>query len=126
MGKATNNVIYFHRNIFEGIDLIRIGNIDNFANDNKNKNNLDMQIWLHKGNSVDGTDKDSDDFRLKNIKYAVGTDSKGMPTGIRVHKDVMPEHKIIPSEAFIKRVNEYKKEYEKYDFFEYFKENVNK
>ena len=46
--------------------------------------------------------------------------------GIKSHKDVMPEHKIIPSEAFMKRVNEYEKEYEKYDFFEYFKENVNK
>ena len=65
-------------------------------------------------------------FRLKNIKYSVGIGSTGKPMGIKSHKDVMPEHKIIPSEAFMKRVNEYEKEYEKYDFFEYFKENVNK
>ena len=118
------DVLYFHRNIFEGIDLIRLS-VVNFANSNNGKN-TDMQIWFHRGNPVDLTDKNSDDFRLKNIKYSVGIGSTGKPMGIKSHKDVMPEHKIIPSEAFMKRVNEYEKEYEKYDFSEYFKENVNK
>ena len=118
------DVLYFHRNIFEGIDLIRLS-VVNFANSNNGKN-TDMQIWFHRGNPVDLTDKNSDDFRLKNIKYARSIDSTGKPSSIKPHKDVMPEHKIIPSEAFMKRVNEYEKEYEKYDFFEYFKENVNK
>lgn len=123
MGKGRG-IIYFHRNIFEGIDLIRF-TISNFADSNSSKN-TDMQIWLLRGNPVDLTDKNSDNFRLKNIKYARSIDSTGKPSGIKPHKDVIPEHKIIPSEAFMKRVNEYKKEYEKYDFFEYVKENVNK
>ena len=68
---------------------------DASSNSNNGKN-TDMQIWLHRGNPVDLTDKNSDDFRLKNIKYARSIDSTGKPSSIKPHNDVIPEHKIIP------------------------------
>ena len=112
----------FHRNIFDGIDLITIHGMSGFSTSGGGE----MQIWLNNGNIWNFRDENSEDFRKRNSEYALlFTDTKKI-NYIKRHKNVQPDHKIYPGKSFMERVKMYKEEHKENSFFEYFKKNINK
>lgn len=102
----------FHRNIFEGIDIITIDMTCNFATSGDGE----MQIWLGE-NIYNKKNKTKRDLELLE-------NSKKLP-GEFIHKNRDVHHKIYPGKSFMERMKKYKEEHKENSFFEYFKKNIN-
>ena len=110
---GNGSVSSFHRNIFEGIDIITINMTCNFATSGDGE----MQIWLAE-NIYNKQNKTKRDLELLE-------NSKKLP-GAFIHKNRDVHHKIYPGKSFMERIKVYKEEYKENSFFEYFKKNINK
>jgi len=120
-GGGGGYVTEFHRNVLEGIDVITIGGMCNFARSGDGE----MQVWLNNGNIWNAKDERSDKFRQRNLKYArYFTDTKQI-NDIKIHKNVISEHKIYPGQSFMQRVKAYDTQNEGNSFFNFFKQNIN-
>ena len=106
----------FHRNIFEGIDIITIDMTCNFATSGDGE----MQIWLD-------SMKDYETKKAQLIKkYPDIMAKNGMFRKSPNHKTDFPtDHKIYPGKSFMERMKKYKEEHKENSFFEYFKKNIN-
>jgi len=106
----------FHRNIFEGIDLISIDIECRFAR----SGDKEMQIWLSSMN----------DHATRKAKYAEKHPDAVMKNGLFrkfYHRSDFPvHHKIYMDKNFMIRMEEYKEANKSSSFFEYFKKNINK
>jgi len=106
----------FHRNIFDGIDLITIHGMSGFSTSGDGE----MQIWLD-------SMKDYETKKAQLIKkypdiIAKNGSFKKSPN----HKTDFPtDHKIYPGKSFMERMKKYKEEHKENSFFEYFKKNIN-
>ncbi len=106
----------FHRNILDGIDLISIKGMCNFAS----SGDKEMQIWL-------GNAKYYKEFRAIFIKKHPDAIMKnGLYRKMRHKEDFPTNHKIYPGKSFMLRLKEYNDTNKKNGFFEYFKKNIKK
>lgn len=107
----------FHRNVYDGIDLISIDGMCNFST----SGDEEMQVWLssmkdHKSRIAQLVKK-YPDIMAKNGMFRKSPNHR---TDYPVH------HKIYPGKNFMERMKKYKEVNKENSFFEYFKKNINK
>lgn len=113
-GEGGGGWVYsFHRNIFDGIDLITIHGMSGFSTSGDGE----MQIWLGE-NIYNKKNKTKRDLEILE-------NSKKLP-GEYIHKDRDVHHKIYTGKFFMTRMKQYKEANKENSFFEYFKKNINK
>ena len=107
---SSGAVRSFHRNVLDGIDLITINGMCNFARSGDGE----MQIWLGGGDN-----EKSKKLREYNKRFK----KNGF---IRRHKDTKVSHKIYPGKSFMQRVKTYQEANSNKSFFKYFEKNIQK
>ena len=111
---SGGRVIEFHRNVLDGIDLITIGGMCNFAS----SGDAEMQIDFSSENEETAKNREYNNnnfYRGKRPGHLVGN-----------HRNMKVNHRIYPGKNFMQRVKAYDTANKKHGFFEFFKKNINK